>query len=564
MMTAFEKSYVRIPRQDIILSTVTINILSLSLPMMTLQIYDRILPNAGTGTLPVLVTGVVIAVMLDVAMRLWRSYIMGWAGAAFEHRMACAAFHKMINEKLTTQPEEGVGLRLQRLASLARLKDFYSGSVVATLIDACMVPLYIVLIAYIAGPLAFVPVAILMVFVSMTVMQGQAIRNYLKKRDDADANRYDFLIESIEGVHALKSFALEHKFARHYERLEEKSVEANLDVMETAARSFNLTSLFSHLMLVSVITGGSLLVLKGMATTGALVATILLSGRLMQPVQKGLNLWMRYQDFLIARDRVEHVFDRIVDTRAEDKDVAPLMHEGRMSVSELTLHAGEGLPPLFDNAEFSLMRGECVLLDAEDRRQTTALLEVLAGVIMPESGQVTVDGLPMRQIAPEVLNRYIGYVQKEAVLFRGTIRDNLTCFGQIPEKNVRELSALLDVDRAISFLPNGYDTFLSGHGSDVIAPGLRQRIAMVRALAAKPRLILFDHADKSLDRDGYNLVHALLARLHGRVTFLMVTEDENLRSLATRRLEIRDGKVIDTVLPHRPVKQPGYKEILIP
>lgn len=552
MMRSFlatAKDMSRAQKKDLILTTITINILSLALPTMTLQVYDRILPNPGTGTLPVLVTGVAVAIILEIMLRLWRSYLLGWAGAAFEHNLSCKVMKHVLNTNLSSSARVGVGEHLNRLTSISKLKDFYSGYSTVVLLELFLVPFYILLIAYISGPLALVPVVVLMTFVMIFMAQGQNLRHSLRKRDDADNKRYDFLIESVEGIHTVKSFALENHFARRYEKLEEKSVAANLDVIERSSRSNNIGALYTQIMLVAVIAAGASLVLYGGITTGALVATILLSGRIMQPVQKGLGLWMRYQDYTIAHEKVGSIFETPTYVQIENKLVDKTQREGTLTVEGVSFYSQDRENRVLDNVSFHLDKGECVTLDSDRVLSATMLLEMISGIYPPSTGNIVVNNINVGQCLAEEMIKSVGYIQNEGTIFRGTIRDNLTCFGMIPEVTVREVSALLDVDKDIAALPSGYDTFLSGNNSDIIPPGLRQRICIVRALAHKPRIILFDNADKSLDREGYNLVYNLLARLHGKATIIMATEDLNLRALASRSLVIEDGR-----LSERPIE----------
>ena len=122
----------------------------------------------------------------------------------------------------------------------------------------------------------------------------------------------------------------------------------------------------------------------------------------------------------------------------------------------------------------------------------------------------------------------------------------MTCFGQIAEKEVREIASLLKIDRDVALLPSGFDTMLNGNNTDSVPPGLKQRIAMARVLAPKPRIILFDNADRGLDREGYSLVYSLLARLKGKAGMILISDDRNIRGLASRFYNLENGKIAET------------------
>lgn len=550
----------RIDLNDLLLASLTINILSLALPTMTLQIYDRILPNPGSGTLPVLITGVCIALVLETIMRLARSYSMGWAGAAYEHKLSCEAMNHMLRADLAAPAPYGIGEHMNRLAAIGRLRDFYNGYSTVTIFELLFVPLFIGLIIYIAGPLAIVPVVVLMVFTLVTYMEGRTIRKALQERDDIDDKRYNFLIESLEGIHSLKSFGLENIFARRYEALEEKSTVANFRVTEDSARAFDTASTFSNLMVAGVIGTGAIFVLNGFISTGALIATILLSGRIMQPVQRALALWAKYQDFTISRQKVESIFEIPLHPSTPDEEVSP-EREGTLSLDNVSFRRSESSPWLLRDVTMKLERGDCISLETDHTPSLAAFLDILSGIYAPSTGAVTVDGLNILRYPSRELINHVGYIQSEGMIFRGTIRDNLSCFGLIPDERVQEMVALFQIDKDIASLPSGFDTFLNGNATDTIPPGLKQRISMVRVLAPKPRIILFDNADRSLDREGYNLVYNLLARLMTKATLIISSDDHNLTSQASRFFRFENGALLETQPANATRKPVPYKEL---
>lgn len=547
---------------DLLIASFTINILSLALPTMTLQVYDRILPNPGSGTLPVLVTGVCIAVVLETILRLGRSYAMGWNGAAYEHRLSCQAVNHVLQSGLSAPASFGIGEHMNRIAAIGRLKDFYNGYSAITVFELLFVPFFLALIVYISGPLAIVPVVILMVFTAISFMEGKHLRSGLESRDQTDDQRYNFLIESLEGVHSLKSFGLENIFSRRYEFLEEKSTIANFRVTEDSARAFDTAAIFSHLMVAGVIGAGAVFVLDNTISTGALIATILLSGRIMQPVQRAVGLWAKYQDYTLSRKKVETIFEIPLHPSVPDEGLSPA-REGTLSINNVSFRRADNAPWLLQNVSFSLNAGECVSLSSDHTSSLSALLDMIAGVYAPKTGDIRVDGQNILRYPSKEFINHVGYIQSEGVIFRGTIRDNLTCFGQISEDKVQEMAALFQVDKAIASLPSGFDTFLNGNSTDTIPPGLKQRISMVRVLAPKPRLILFDNADRSLDRDGYNLVYNLLARLMGKATLIISSDDHNLTSQATRFFTIEKGRLQETLKQNDSRKNLNYRELRI-
>ncbi len=546
---------------SLLLCTLAINILSLALPVMTLQVYDRILPNPGTGTLPVLIAGVCLAVILEAMLRLSRAYVIGRSGAAYEHRIACNAMNKVLNADLMKMGSYGIGEHLHRMSSVGKLKDFYNGFALTVIAELAFVPLFFGLIVYIGGWLAVIPALILTAFILTSLLKGYSLRCALKAREKADDERFNFLIEALEGVHTLKAFALEKLFERRYEALKENSTFENYNVTQETASTFNMGAIFSHIMVAAVITTGAWFVLQHMLTTGGLIAVLLLSGRMMQPIQKALALWARYQDFSLAQDNVKELFDTPqikAQTRLNSQDI---LSAGELDAHDISFQYSDDDTPIFKNINLQLAQGDAVLISGEHGVGKTTLMDIMAGIYAPTGGHIIIDGENINTYTPEELVRHIGYVRSESLIFRGTIRDNITCFGQIKESQAKEVAALLNVDKDVAKLPGGFDTFLSGNSSDNITPGLKQRIAIIRALATKPRLILFDNADRALDKDGYAMIYSLLARLKGKASMILISDDRNIRSLADRHYILESGKLLENTKPKHKGNISPYKEL---
>ena len=201
--------------------------------------------------------------------------------------------------------------------------------------------------------------------------------------------------------------------------------------------------------------------------------------------------------------------------------------------------------PILENINLELRRGEAVLISGVHGCGKSTLLNVMAGIYPVEDGRVMVDGQRIQGYRSEDLVRHIGYVRSNPLIFRGTIRDNITCFGQTNERQAREVAALLNVDKDVAALPSGFDTFLSGNDTDNITQGLKQRIAIVRVLATRPRIILFDNADRALDKEGYAMIYSLLARIKNKVSMVIVSDDRNLRGLTERHYRLENASLVE-------------------
>lgn len=528
----------------LMLSTLVINLLALAMPIMMLQTYDRILPSHGIGTLVLLISGVACAVTLEVGLRLARSYLTGWSGAVFEHKTACAAMSHLLNANVQAFEKQGAGAYIQKMAAITRLRSFYSGQALMTMVDLPFVLTFLFLIGYIGGDLVFVPLTLFLLFCLISWIVGMRLKEEVKEQDFSDKIRYNFLIETLTGIHSIKSQGLEKFFFRRNDRLQNRISTAHFQVALSNNIAMSSGMLFGQIMTISVVSYGAIKVLNGDMGTGGLAACLLLSGRVMQPVQRALGLWTRFQSFFIDKKELEDIFALPGASYSDTETV--IQPTGLISCKNLSFSYGEKSPLLFDNINLSLRTGQSISLIGEQGSGRTTFINLLTGLYTPTKGQITVDGADPSQVSPVQLASHIGYLPEKGVIFHGTIMENLTFFGTIPEKDALIAAEHLEVNEAVALLPNGYKTVLSDSVTDPIPPGLKQRISIARALATRPRIILFNNADRNLDRSGYNLVFRILGRLKKNTTIIIISDDRNILRLADKEYYIVNGKLEET------------------
>ncbi len=545
----------------LLISSLVINLLGLAMPLMLLQAYDRILPNHGIGTLGLLVAGVACAVILEVILRLARASLTGWAGAVFEHKMSCDAMAHLLNSEVIPFERQGSGSYIQKMAAIAKLRSFYSGQALMTLVDLPFVLTFLALIAYIGGALFFVPLALFIFFCLTSWLLGLRLKREVREQDHKDKIRYNFLIETLTGIHSIKSQGLEKFFMRRNDRLQEAMSSAHYRVALSGSLASSSGMLIGQIMSFAVVSFGALKVIDGDMGTGGLAACLLLSGRIIQPVQRALGLWTRFQSFFIDRQELQEIFSLPVARKGGLEKLGRT--QGMIRCRKLGFSYNVDGPGLFKDLSLLVSPGQSIsLVGAQTTGKTTFLL-LLAGLLSPSEGEIEIDGVQPAKVDPVELARHIGFLPEKATIFSGTILDNLTFFGTIAKEDALLAAGHLGITDAIALLPKGFQTVLADGVTDPIPPGLKQRIAIARALATRPKIILFDNADRGLDRDGYNLVFKTLGRLKGRATMIFVSDDRNILRLADKEYHIVDGRLQEnapldsktfTILPFRELR----------
>lgn len=527
-------------RAALIGSSVAINMLMLALPIATLQIYDRVLTHPDSGTLPMLAAGVVVAVMLEATLRLLRARVTGSAAHAYERMASERLMAHVLSSWVGPAQQRHHSEYLQALSALGRMREYALQRLIAMSVDIPYMVLFLVVLALIGGVLAVVPFVAVSLFGLLVLRWGMQLREAIATRNLQDEARYGFMLESMAGAHVMKSLGIEPRFIEKYQQLQQPVSRSGFAIAMLNHTLANGAALFSQIMVVLVVACGAPLVMHGTLSMGGLIACVLLSGRLIQPLQHALACWMSHQEYETAQEQNARIYSLPLQSMIQGEHTE---HDGHVAIEDVSYRYENDAMPVLDHVTLYVQSNEVLGISGETGSGRSTLLKLVAGLTPPESGQVRVSGMDPAQLLPGTLSSHVAYLTSEAVLFRGTLMQNLSGFDSELQARAIELAKLIGLDALIAQLPAGYDTQLEGSPADVIPPGLRQRVALVRALRHKPKLILYDQADRSLDRDGYHQLFSLLARLKGKATILLVTDDKNLLRLADRRLMLHDGKL---------------------
>jgi ATP-binding cassette, subfamily C, bacterial LapB len=539
-------------RLDIILTSTALNLLALALPIMILQVYDRIIPNNAKETLMLLIAGVGVALALEAFFRLARAYITAFNGAKFEHIAGCRAMNRTLGSELGEYESDATGVYLHRFNAIESLREFMSGSNILVFVDLPFAIIFIGMVAYIGGILVLAPIGLLIIFALATFLVGKGLRKALNERSVWEDRRYNFLIEVLTGILTVKGLALEAQMVRRYERLQETTAGILKNVAFKNNTAQSLGTVFSQITLIAVAGTGSILVINGQLTIGGLAACTLLSGRALQPLMRAMGVWTHYQNIKLSKQRVSELLNLPQSMNPEHtSSISLLASEGKGGLSiefeNVSLSLGEDNNKLFDQITPIFEAGSTTAIQGANSCGKSTLLWLAMGLAVPDEGRILLGGEDIRNLPRDFVHESIAYLPTNGTIFHGTILENLTTFrkGKYIDEAL-QLSQDLGLDDVIKRLPFGYDTVVGDGAADGLPGGIRQRISIARALATKPKVILFDEANTSLDMAGDEILKKTLLRLQGKSTILLVSHRPSLMKIADKGFKIANKKLIET------------------
>jgi ATP-binding cassette subfamily C protein LapB len=528
---------------DTVTATFVINLLSLVLPLTLMQVYDRIVPNAAFNTLTLLVLGAGGALFLEAMLQYFRAVTAGWSAARYEHLEGTRAVERILTARLSTFEEQGVGEHLENFNSLSRLKDFYSGQAMRALIDLPFVLIFVVTVAYLGGWLVLVTISVLVLFALTAAWLGSRLREVLMERVTNDNRRQNFIVEVLGAITTVKSMAMEAQMARRYERLQENCSKTNYKVAEASSFANGASTYFSYAMLFAVAATGSLLVIDGTLSVGGLAASTLLSGRAMQPLQRAMGAWTRFQDVRIARDRLETVLNLELDPAALSEQVK-LTGDETLVMTDVSFGYPSDDQPLLRDVNLRIEPGQVIAIRAADTGSgKSTLLHLMTGLLEPVTGTVRLGTHNISELSPAAKGKAIAYLPSKGPALKGTILENLTMFRPHRTAVALDLSRRLGLDVIAAQLPRGYETIIGDGIGDTMSQGVMQRISLVRGLASQSQFILFDEANSAIDGSGDAELRALLEEAKEKCGIVLISHRPSLLKLADLTYELKDGRI---------------------
>lgn len=526
-------------RGDVLLTSLVINLLTLALPLVLLQVYDRIIPNDAMATFSYLIIGLTGVIAIDAVLKILRYNVTSWDGVKFEHTANCYAINKYLKSKIIDYEKESPGVHIDRVGSVEYLKDFFANQILVTLIDLPFVLLFIALIAFIGGPIAFVPLIIMGLLLIVSYVTGEQLKQRLKERNTTDDRKYNFVLDVLSGIHDVKGLALEQQMLRRHERLQETSSLIGKKISYISAVSQNLGNLFSQVTLVSVVSFGSVYVIDGSLTIGSLAACTILSSRTIQPMMKVMGMWTSFQNIRIARKKMDSLKNLSSEQEGVKYDFKGLKQE--IEIKNLHFSFEDGKNELYRDLNLIVKAGECISIKGNSGKGKTTLLQILSSLIVPEEGDVLFDGISVKEYDKFTLRQHIAYLPQKPILFQGTILENLTSFQADHNlEKAMEIAKLLDLEKDILQLPEGLNTQVGSNSAYALPTGIQQRISITRSLASNPSVVLFDEANTGFDINGDQILLDALKTLKGKATVIIVSHRPSYLNIADTVYEIKN------------------------
>lgn len=529
--------------RDVIGAALLINIFALVMPLFSMNVYDRVVPNNATDTLWMLALGMLLIFVMDFMMRLLRGHFIDLASARIDVKLSALIMERVLGMRLEAKPAS-VGSFASNLRSFESVRDFIASATVTALIDFPFALIFLLVILWISWPLVFIPIVAMLAGLIYAYLIQHKMHELAETTYRASAMRNASLVESLTALETIKTQGAEGVVQNKWERTTAFLARTSAQMRLLSASATNSAGSIAQLTNVLLIVAGVYLIHERMLTMGGLIAVTMLGGRAMAPLGQAVGLLMQFQN---ARMSLE-TLDKLMAQPVERPDASAFIHrpeiQGEIEFRNVSFCYPEQGEAALQNISLRIMPGEHVVILGRTGSGKTTLQKLMLGLYQPTDGVVRIDGIDLRQLDPADLRRNVGFVGQDATLFYGTLRENIAIGA--PYADDSTIVAAAEVAGLTQFVnrhPKGFD-MLIGERGESLSGGQRQEVAIARAVLMDPPVLLLDEPTSAMDFSTEHGFKERLKRFAAHKTVVIVTHRSSLIDLATRIIVVDDGRIV--------------------
>jgi ATP-binding cassette, subfamily C, bacterial LapB len=524
--------------------TLLFNLLSLASALFVMAVYDRVIPSGSGIQLIFLVVGVVLAAGFEALFRTLRARLFACAAGRIDHLAGVATFQQVLFLPAMQTESAPIGTQIARLREFESVRDFFTGPLGESMLDLPFILLFVGLIAAIAGPVVVVPVTLALLFLVTGAIVAPAIRRLNAKQGQLRAQQQRFLIETLGSLRTLKLLAAEDERLERHRATSAEIADTDFrmnwlnQAIQTLARTYMMAAG------VAVISFGAIRVMNGDMTSGALIATMILTWRALAPLQSAFTTLTRLEKLRSIIRHINALMRLPVERRPGT--VPPLRDIGSgLLLSNVSFRYGPDRDPVVLGVSLQVQPGEIVAITGHNGSGKSTLLKLAGGLYRAQGGTVLIDGVDIRQIDAIDLRQRIGISPQVPEFFHGTVSQNLRmAVPTASDKDIAAAARKAQLLEEVLALRNGFETRLTDTLLEQLSSGFKRKLSLARAYLRNAPVLLLDEPAQSLDETGDRAFLDMLRAARGKQTVLMTTHRPSHMRAADRLVVLGAGRVL--------------------
>jgi len=491
--------------REVLAASLVLQLVALVVPLFTQVVIDKVVVHHSSSTLAVILSALAIFVAFSAALSYARQYLLLHTGNRIDAVLGMRSFEHLLRLPPRYFETRPTGTLVARLRGVETIREFITGAAASLVLDVPFLVVFLAVMLWYSVPLTLIAVALIGVLAAASLAVTPLLRRRINDQFLIGARNQSFVTEHVAAMETVKALQMEPQVAARFGRNLADYLRAGFATRQLANSYGVLASGVEQTLSVAVLGAGAWMVMTlEEFTIGMLVAFQMFAGRLAQPALRLAGLWQEFQQTAIAVQRLGDLMDAPAElyslnpARARDHGRE---NAGRIEIDGVTFRYRDDQAPVYENFSLTIEPGSCVALTGPSGSGKSTLAKLLQGFYLPAAGAVRIDGRDTRHLSANELRLNFGVVPQETRLFSGTLFENLVAAQ--PHAGIAEVADACrqaEIHDYIEGLPEGYRTVVGENGVG-LSGGQKQRIAIARALLRRPRILIFDEATASLDRD---------------------------------------------------------------
>ncbi|WP_145312525.1 type I secretion system permease/ATPase [Sinorhizobium medicae] len=498
------------------IASALVNVLYLTGSFFMLEVYDRILPSRSIPSLVALSLLALLLYAFQGAFELVRGRMLVRIAGALDESLNGRIYRAIVKAPLKLRMQ---GDGLQALRDFDQVRSFLSGAGPAALFDLPWLPFYIAICFLFHPVIGLVAIIGGLVLMLLTYLTNRGTQAPARKASEAGGLRNAFAQASQRNAEVVHAMGMSARLTAMWERRNTEFRDENRRTSDIGNGYGALSKVFRMALQSCVLAAGAVLVIRGEASPGIIIAGSILTARALAPVELAIGNW---RGLVAARQSWQRLKELLKALPEADAPLQLPTPRDRLTVEGLASGPPAAQRLILSDVNFTVGAGGAVGVIGPSASGKSSLARAILGIWPAYRGSVRLDGAALDQWDSDELGKHIGYLPQDVELFAGTIAKNICRFAEdaTPDAIVAAAKAAR-VNDLILRLPNGYDTEI-GDGGMTLSAGQRQRVALARALYGNPFLVVLDEPNSNLDAEGEQALSEAIMSVRSRGGIVIV------------------------------------------
>src|SRR5271166_1607399 len=546
----------RRPLGHVLAASLFVQVFALTTPLIFQVIVDKVLTHKGYETLFVMIGGLVVIGLFDVALQYLRTYALSHTTNRMDVELGQRLFAHLLRLPIAYFETRSAGQTVARVRELETIRNFLTGQALFSAIDLVFAFVFIAVLFAYSRPLTLIVLAGVPFYLLIGYLVRPPLRNLINEKFDRGAASQQFLVETVVGAGTIKAAAVEPLMRAQWEEKLAAYVKTSFTATMLGSGGQLAIQYVSKLTTAALLLFGAKAVIDGELSVGALVAFNMIASQAVQPILRLSQIWQDFQQVQISIERLGDILNASPESSPATR-LLPPTPRGAIEFTRVSFRYRPGAPEALKEISLAVRAGETIGIVGPSGSGKSTLTKLIQRLYLPSEGQVMLDGADLSHVDPAWLRSHIGVVLQENLLFNRTIHENIAFANPaMARARVIEIARLAGAEEFIDKLAQGYDTMIEERGAN-LSGGQRQRIAIARALATNPRILILDEATSSLDYDSERIVRRNMRRIVKDRTVIIIAHRLGAVRDCDRIVGMAEGRIVEVGTHDELIRRPG-------